>query len=152
MSAAPADLFDRATEPAPPANDIVRGLETIARGAPLWPIGAGRWLITIERVEAFAWRYDAEARACSWSSLMLYGLHRHAPYTRLDGCGAAWMVARQNDRVIEIGPEKIVVASPAGARLRLFRADPHPDSVLAWRLAKVGQRLYPTLKRAMFLT
>jgi hypothetical protein len=135
MSAAAADLFDRA-EPAAPPDDVTRALEFLARSPPLWPIGAGRWLVIFERMEALAWRHDAEARAAGWSSMQMYGLHRHAPYARLDAMGAAWLLARRGDRVIAIDPEKIIVASAAGARLRLFRADPHPDSVLAWKLCR----------------
>ena len=51
MSTAASDLFDRTVDP---PDDVVRGLELLRTSPPLWPIGAGRWLIAYERVEAFA--------------------------------------------------------------------------------------------------
>jgi hypothetical protein len=37
-------------------------------------------------------------------------------------------------RVIAVRPEAMHFASSTHARLRLFKADPHPDAVVAWEL------------------
>jgi hypothetical protein len=106
----------------------VHGLALLLRSPPLWPVPFAQWRIAVERVEASAYAHDCEARAAGWSDLQLYGLHPHAPWARLDAMGAGFPIARRGDRVITVAPEAIVVAAP------LPRAEPHPESVVAWSL------------------
>jgi hypothetical protein len=125
--------LERDEQRAPP-DEVVAGLALLLRSPPLWPVP--QWRIAVERVEAFAFAHDCEARAAGWSDLQLYGLHKHGPYQRLDGMGAAFLIAMRGDRVVAVRPDVIHLASVRGARLRLFRDEPHPDSMIAWELCR----------------
>src|SRR5450631_2727996 len=57
-------------------------------------------------------------------------------------------LAGDEGRLISIGPEVIVVATGTGARLCLFRADPHPDSVVAWSLCRASGAVPRSVCRA----
>jgi hypothetical protein len=112
------------------------GLSALAAGPPLWPVDVARWAEIITTVTAFAERWDTQARACGWSALALYGLHQRAPWSNLAAMGAAFVAARRGDRVLEVEAGVILLASRLGSRLRMYRSEPDPDSVLAWSLCR----------------
>jgi hypothetical protein len=116
--------------------DLARGLERLARAAPLWPVSPAAWDAAVTLVTSFAWRWDAPARAAGWTALALYGLHPRAPYTRLDAMGVAWLCARGNYRAIAVAPEAFTVESAAGNPLRIPRREPGEGAVLAWDLCR----------------
>lgn len=151
-----ADLFG-SSEAAPPdlPPDVAAGLKLLASSPPLWPIDPPRWTAVVDSVTAFAGRWDGRARACGWTPLQLYGLHRRAPWANVAGMGAAFLIAADGRPVpvlvalkggpaIAVDQEAIRTLSPGGARLRIFRRTPDPDSVLAWSLCPpvaIGNRL-----------
>jgi hypothetical protein len=101
----------------PVSADVAAGLELLARSRPLWPIDAGEWSRALASVRAFAAGWDGLAGAAGWTSLQLYGLHRRAPYARLTGMGAAWLVARSGHNAIA------VTADAAGGDARTAKAE-----------------------------
>lgn len=116
-------------------EEIRRGLEQLETSRPLWPVGGSSWVKTVYRVKAFARGWDRSARAAGWPPVLLYGLHRHAPYANLAGMGAAFLLAGPGWHVLSVSAEAIAVASCTGGRLRVLRREPDPDAVLAWSLA-----------------
>jgi hypothetical protein len=134
MTARPvsADLF---TPIAGPAVDVLIGIDLLASRS-LWPVGAERWAEVVARVKAFENAYGMRARACGWSDLSLYGVHRHAPYANLAAMGAAFVVARSGHRVAAVTAGDMLLISPTGAMLRIFRGEPDPSAALAWTLRR----------------
>jgi hypothetical protein len=114
-------------------DDVARGLAALATSAPLWPLmSRDRWSAMVTAVQAFAAVHDAQARACGWDSLSLYGLHRRAPSANLAAMGAAWVAARSGHRVATLDRDGIVLIGAGGGRLRLYRTVPDEHVVVAW--------------------
>jgi hypothetical protein len=88
------DLFAGAAAIAAPTadlpDDVATRLAQLAAGPPLWPMDAAHWVDLIARVTAFAWRWDAHARAAGWATLDLYCADRSAPGARVGNLGAAF--------------------------------------------------------------
>jgi hypothetical protein len=126
----------------PPIGDIpdgvARGLKTLAGSAPLWPVDADKWRAAVAAVQAFATVSDARARAHGWTSVGFYGLSRLAPWADVSRMGAAWIVARSGHRVAGIDGDGILLISPNGARLRIYRVEPDECTVTAWALCRVA--------------
>jgi hypothetical protein len=106
----------------------------LARSIPLWPIEIDEWDLVIATVREFSEAWDAIARSEGWDSMSLYSLHRSAPYARLDGMGAAWLLAVRGRQAIAVQPDHILLATALGARLCIYRGEPTPDATLAWEL------------------
>jgi hypothetical protein len=53
---------------------------------------------------------------------------------RLAGLTQAQLYALRGHQVIEVGAEAITVVTRTAARLRVFRSEPDPSTVLAWTL------------------
>lgn len=126
------DLFAAApTAPALPPH-IANGLRLLAQSQPLWPVAD--WSAVIIPVTAFAWRWHAQATACGWSELQLYGLHQRAPYANLAGMGAAWLVAKSAHLAVAVDRDAFTLVTKSSSRLRLYRREVDIDTVLAWKL------------------
>ena len=120
------------------APGVVRGLQVLAGGPPLWPEDLVTWPMVVASVKAFAERWDGEARACGWPALSLYGLHRRAPWANLAAMGAAFVLARVGSRASAINGCAIETGSATGMPLRVYRTEPEPAAVLAWELRRHG--------------
>jgi len=118
-------------------DDVARGLKTLAGSAPLWPVDVDKWRVAVTAVRAFAAVFDARARAHDWTSAGLYGLSRLAPWSDVSRMGAAWIVARSGHRVAGIDRDGILLISPNGARVRIYRVEPDECTVAAWALCRV---------------
>jgi hypothetical protein len=130
---ATADLF----APLPDLNThVLAGLDLLARSPALWPVGTDRWADVLATVKGFEQAHGRPARARGWSDLSLYGLHRTAPYANLAGMGAAFFVARSGHRVAGIDGDGILLISPNGARLRIYRVEPDECAVAVWALCR----------------
>jgi hypothetical protein len=138
MKSVAADLlsFDATPIEHPLPVDVAAGLAHLAAAPPLWRVDAAHWVDLIARVTAFAWRWDAPARAAGWTTLDLYGADRRAPGARVGSLGAAFLVARSAHSVLEVGRDAITVVTRAGSRLRIFRRAPDPDCAVAWDLCR----------------
>jgi hypothetical protein len=120
---------DAAAAPA----EVLAGLDILAaRRPPLWPVAPDRWLNIVDAVRSFAERWHAAARACGWSDLELYGLHRRAPYANLAAMGAAWLIAKSGHAVVEMNRDAITVVTVSSSRLRLYRRPIDADARLPW--------------------
>ena len=127
-------------------DEVRNGLELLRSSAPLWKVDEPkRWLTVVDSVAAFAERWDGQARACGWTSVQLYGLHRRAPWANVAGMGAAFLIAADGRPVpillalkggpaIAVDQEAIRIVSPSGSKLRIYRRPPDPAAVLAWEL------------------
>jgi hypothetical protein len=124
----------------PPISDIpdelACGLKTLVCSAPLWPVDADKWRAAVAAVQAFSGVFDAPARAHGWTSAGLYGLSKLAPWSDVSRMGAAWIVARSGHRVAGIDGDGILLISPNGARLRIYRVQPDECTVAAWALCR----------------
>ena len=120
-------------------DDVARGLATLAVGAPIGSIGANWWAEVVTSVQAFAAVHDATARRHGWSSPGLYGLSQLAPWADVSRMGAAWIVARSGHRVAGIDGDGILLISPNGARLRIYRVEPDECTVAAWALCRAPE-------------
>ncbi len=142
------DLFEFAnSENEDLPADVAAGLARLERPPAPWPVDRhGQWPVLIAGARAFARRWDRTARKCGWTSLQLYGLHRRAPWANLAGMGAAFLVAgsgRPAPFLVELagGPatsvdkDAVVLVTPTGSRLRIYRRPPDPEALLAWQLA-----------------
>jgi hypothetical protein len=144
MTAKPAtaDLFTPDVFGLPPISDIpddvARGLKTLAGSAQLWPVDADKWRAAVASVQAFSGVFDAPARVHGWTSAGLYGLSRLAPWADVSRMGAAWIVARSGHRVAGIDHAGILLISPNGARLRIYRVEPDECTVAAWALCRAA--------------
>jgi hypothetical protein len=116
-------------------DDVARGLKTLVCSAPLWPVDIDKWRAAVAAVQAFATVFDARARAHGWTSAGLYGLSRLAPWADVSRMGAAWIVARSGHRVAGIDGDGILLISPNGASLRIYRVEPDECTVAAWEIA-----------------
>jgi hypothetical protein len=90
----------------------------------------------VTSVQVFAAVHDATARRHGWSSPGLYGLSRLAPWADVSRMGAAWIVARSGHRVAGIDGDGILLISPNGARLRIYRVAPDEHAAVAWALCQ----------------
>jgi hypothetical protein len=117
-------------------SDVVAGLAALMHAPPLWDTGAARWFDIVSAVRTFAQRHGGQARDCGWPALCLYGLHPRAPWVNLAACGAAWLVARAGYQVLAVGRDDILVVARSASRLRIYRAAPDPDAVLAWEIGR----------------
>jgi hypothetical protein len=115
-------------------DDVARGLVMLAASPPLWPVPLAQWLSVVDNVRAFAERWDGQSRACGWSTLLFYGLHRRAPYARLQAMGAAWLLATSRHRAIAVDASAIELRSTTGAQLRIYLPVVEPEAVPAWSL------------------
>src|ERR1700677_193040 len=128
----PAPLPDLFGPLADVGDDIMAGLDLMMRSPPLWPVDRGTsWVDQVARARAFAERWNGLCRNCGWSPLDLYGAHHRAPAARLSCLGAAFLVARSSHHVLNVAPGDILVATKSAARLRIYRAHPDPDAVVA---------------------
>jgi hypothetical protein len=132
----PADLF---TPIAGVDPDVLAGLTLLARSSPLWPVGTDQWLAAVATVRAFSERFDAEARACAWDSISLYGLSKTAPYANLASMGAGWLAAKSGHRVAAVTARDTLLITSTGAKLRIFRGEPDRNAALAWTLCRPAE-------------
>jgi hypothetical protein len=130
MTATPALPLDRAGGLR--CEDVDRGLEILIGSQPPGFSAENEWAATVPHVRAFAQRWDGLARAAGWKSLELYGLHRWAPFARLDAMGAAWLIARTGYQALAVDPGAIEVLTCFGNRLRIYRKAADADSALPW--------------------
>lgn len=113
--------------------EVVHGIELLERSPRLWG-DLLEWTLTVDAVKSFALRWDRRARAAGWSTLELYGVHRHAPATNLSAMGAAFMMALSGHRAIAVEPQFISMRTFTGSVLRFFRFTPPPGAAAAWSL------------------
>lgn len=137
MTAPALDLFTAIEAPIATTElgDVLAGIELLARSPPLWSIDRGTfWTDLVARIRAFAERWDGPARACGWTGLTLYGVDARAPGARLSSLGAAILIARRGDRVLEVDAASILVTTRHASRLRVYRTAPDSGAVLAWEI------------------
>jgi hypothetical protein len=120
--------FEPTKPPIGDLGEVLGGLERLA-DRPLW--STTRWAEDLAAAKAFAQRWCS---ACGWSRLDLWGVHPRAPGKRLAAMGAAILACRRGDRVLEVDAGAILVVTRLGSRLRVYRAAPDPERVLAWSL------------------
>jgi hypothetical protein len=117
-----------------PADEVRAGLELLA-AHPLWPVEVGRWAAAVATVKAFEARFGGQSRTRSWDNLSLYGLSPTAPFANLAAMGAAWVLARSGHRAVAVTDDSLLVMTPTGSTLRIFRGDGQ-GAVLAWEMRK----------------
>ncbi len=96
-----------------------------------WP--EHKWPETQQSIKAFFDKWGSTATALGWSTLDVFGAHRHAPYHRLASAGLA-LSSRAND-VAVMQHDRATIVTPSGARLNYYRRKQHcSDTVPIWEL------------------
>jgi hypothetical protein len=126
---APTDLFSHFASVDP---DVLAGLDLLARSPPLWPIGAERWSVAVATVRAFAEAWDAKAHGYGWSGVALYRLTALRPVRIWLPWAPHGSAARSGHRVAGIDRDGILLISPNGARVRIYRVTPDEHVAVAW--------------------
>lgn len=117
------------------ASELCAGLDRLAIDpAPRLVEQFARWPSVVERVGAFARRWDGPAMACGWSQVDLYGVDAVAPGRNVSAMGAAFIVASFDGSVHDIDEHAITFVTRAGSQLRVYRRLRRPPAVLAWEL------------------
>ena len=78
-----------------------------------------RWAPLVADAEVFLDRWAAQAQRLGWSSVDVFGVHRHAPAARLDAQGL--VPALGGDRIVAMTNDDAVIENARGARLRHCR-------------------------------
>jgi hypothetical protein len=92
-------------------------------------MNGGEWSIW---VVAFQQRWGGQVRCADGC----HRKHRTTPYANLAAMGAAWVLARNGHRAVAVTRDSVLMTAPTGSRLRIFRGEVDPGSVLAWSLCR----------------
>ena len=96
-----------------------------------WP--EAKWPETQASISAFLDKWGATAAALGWSTLDVFGAHRHAPYHRIASAGLA-LSSRANEVAVMLH-DRATIITPSGARLNYYRRKQHcSDTVPIWEL------------------
>ena len=96
-----------------------------------WP--NHKWPETQASIKPFFDKWGATATALGWSTLDVFGAHRHAPYHRIASAGLA-LSSRANE-VAVMQHNRATIITPSGARLNYYRRKQHcSDTVPIWEL------------------
>ena len=95
-----------------------------------------RWARIVDAAGAFLDRWAAEAIACGWSDLDVFGCDPDRPDARFDAMGLALLLDRM--AVVGIDPDGAdLIATAGGAKLR-FRRRPLPQNTISlWDLNRL---------------
>jgi len=122
--------------PTPP-REWVEGVQRVAdMDCPEhWP--ERKWPETQQSIMAFLDKWGSTATSLGWSTLDVFGAHRHAPYHRLASAGLA-LSCRTNQVAIMLH-DRATIVTPRGARLNYYRRKQHcSGTVPIWELGRDG--------------
>lgn len=82
------------------------------------------WERALADAEQFMDRWAAQAATLGWQDWEIWGVHRHAPWHRLDGRGL--VPTLQGDRIGAMTVAEALIVKPNGARLTFRRRTRDP--------------------------
>ena len=112
------------------AKGVCRLLTIPAHAA--WPTDS--WPVTQDDAYRFFRTWGAQAHRLGWTELDLFGVHRHAPWARLDGMGLVPLL--QGREVVVLAEDKAAIKTATGGTLTYRRKKPpYPgECCLIWEL------------------